>query len=850
MPTILHDVRYALRQLRKAPGFTITAILTLALGIGANTAIFTLVHAVMLKSLPVANPAQLYRIGNNDDCCVYGGLQNEGWSLYSYGLYRYIVANTPQFEEIAAFQGNEPEISVRRVGSQAAAETFPSEFVSGNYFSTFGLRPFAGRLLNPQDDTAGAAPVVVMSYRAWQEHYGLDPSVVGASFMINGKPFTVAGIAPPGFFGDRLREDPPEFYVPLAFEPMLNQASSILHVDNQHWLYLIGRMKPGMQPSQVESQLTTELRQWLPTIASTFPPAGREKIGKQFIKLGPGGAGITDLKDRARAGLYLLTAASALVLLIACANLANLLLARGTARRQQTAVQLALGATRGRLIRNLLTESLVLACLGGAGGLALAYFGNRAILLIAFRGANFVPIETSPSLPILAFAFGLSLVTGVIFGVAPAWISSHSDPAEALRGANRSTRDRSAMPQKSLVIAQAAISLVLLAMAGLVTASLRYLEHMNFGFNTSGRMIVMIDPLTAGYTEERLPGLSQQLRDRLRQIPGVLGVSYSMYSPQDGDSWGDTIAIQGRPPESTEDTDAGWLRVSPDYFRTIGTPVLRGRAIGEEDTATSQRVAVVDESFVRKYFAKEDPIGQHFGFDRPGHSGDYEIVGVVKDTQYRDPTDTQYKQNPMFFLPYFQNASFAEPNYRRMMSQSEFPGRIEIQFAGPAEDIGPQIRRVLAGIDPNLSIIEMHTFGEQVVRVFNQERVIARLTELFSLLALLLASIGLYGVTAYNIERRTSEIGIRMAVGADRKDIVAMVLRGAFWQVGLGLIIGVPLAILTGRLMASKLYGVGAFNPVILGGAIAALALCAFIAGLVPAGRAASIEPVQALRIE
>lgn len=849
MPTILHDVRYALRQLRKAPGFTITAILTLALGIGANTAIFTLVHAVMLKSLPVADPAQLYRIGDNDNCCVWGGLQNEGWGLFSYGLYQYIRSNTPQFEEIAAFDANAPEISVRRAGSQAQAETFPSEFVSGNYFSTFGLRPFAGRLLTPQDDTAGAAPVAVMSYRAWQQHYGLDPSVVGASFMVNGKPFTVAGIAPPGFFGDRLRDDPPEFYLPLAFEPLLQQDSSLLHVDTQHWLYLIGRMKAGVQPSQVESQLTTELRQWLPTIAYTFDQSHISKMGKQFIKLGPGGAGITNLRDEARAGIYLLIAAAALVLLIACANLANLLLARGTARRQQTAVRLALGATRGRLIRNLLTESIVLACLGGAAGLALAYFGNRAILLIAFRGANFVPIDTSPSLPILAFAFGLSLVTGVVFGVAPAWISSHSDPAEALRGANRSTRDRSALPQKSLVIAQAALSLVLLAMAGMVTASLRYLEHMNFGFNTSGRMIAIIDPLTAGYTEERLPGLDQQLRDRLRQIPGVLGVSYSMYSPQDGDSWNDSINIQGRTPESTQGTDVGWLRVSPDYFKVIGTPVVRGRAIGEQDTATSQRVAVVDESFVRKFFPTEDPVGQHFGFDRPGHSGDYEIVGVVKDTQYRDPTWTD-KQNPMFFLPYFQNVGFVEPNYRRMQSQSEYTSRVEIQFAGAAEDIGPQVRRVLAGIDPNLSIIEMHTFGEQVVRVFNQERLIARLTELFSLLALLLASIGLYGVTAYNIERRTSEIGIRMAVGADRKDIVAMVLRGAFWQIGLGLIIGVPLAMLTGRLMASKLYGVGAFNPLILGGAIVALALCAFIAGLVPARRAASIEPVQALRIE
>ncbi len=850
MSAILQDFRYALRQLRKAPGFTITAILTLALGIGANTAIFTLVHAVMLKSLPVANPSQLYRIGDNDNCCVYGGLQNEGWGLFSYGLYQYIRANTPQFDEIAAFEANAPEISVRRTGAQAAAETFPSEFVSGNYFSTFGLRPFAGRLLTPQDDTAGAAPVVVMSYRAWQEHYGLDPTVIGASYMINGKPFTVAGIAPPGFFGDRLRNDPPEFYVPLAFEPLFQQQGSLLHHDTQHWLYLIGRMEPGAQPSQVESQLTTELRQWLPTIASSMLPVARGKIGKQFIKLGPGGAGITDLRDQCKSGLYLLIAAAALVLLIACANLANLLLACGMARRQQTAVQLALGATRGRLIRGLLTESVLLACIGGAAGLMMAYSGSRAILLIAFRGANFVPINTSPSLPILAFAFGLSLVTGVIFGVAPAWITSHSDPAEALRGANRSTRDRSALPQKSLVITQAALSLVLLAMAGLVTQSLRNLEHFNFGFSTGGRMIAIIDPLTAGYTEDRLPALNQQLRDRLRQIPGVIGVSYSMYSPQDGDNWSDTIIVQGRPPQATEDWDASWLRVSPDYFKVIGTPVLRGRTIGEQDTATSQRVAVVDESFVRKYLPKEDPIGQHFGFDRPGHSGDYEVVGVVKDTQYRDPTNTEYKQNPMFFLPYFQDVHFDEPSYRQMQAQSEYTSRIEIQFAGSAEDIGPQERRVIAGIDPDLSIIWMHSFNEQVAQVFNQERLIARLTELFSLLALLLASIGLYGVTAYNIERRTSEIGIRMAVGADRKDIVAMVLRGAFWQIGFGLIIGIPMAIITGRLMASKLYGVGVFNPVILGGAIVVLAFCAFIAGLVPARRAASIEPVQALRIE
>src|SRR5271166_1995285 len=264
----LHDIRYALRMLGKSPGFTLTAVLTLALGIGANTAIFTLVHAVLLKSLPVANPAQLYRIGANDICCVYGGLQDEagGWGLFSYALYQYIRANTPQFEEIAAFEGNEPRISIRRAGSQTAADTFPAEFVSGNYFSTFGIQPFAGRMLTPQDDQPAAPPAVVMSYRAWQQQYGLDPTVVGSSFVVNGKPFTVVGVTPPGFFGDRLREDPPDFYLPIAFEPAINQSSSLLHIDNQHWLYLIGRMKAGAQLAGLQAQLTTELRQWLPGI--------------------------------------------------------------------------------------------------------------------------------------------------------------------------------------------------------------------------------------------------------------------------------------------------------------------------------------------------------------------------------------------------------------------------------------------------------------------------------------------------------------------------------------------------------------------------------------------------------
>jgi len=850
--TILHDLRHALRQLLKSPGFTITAVLTLALGIGANTAIFTLVHAVMLKSLPVANPAQLYRIGSSNVCCVYGGMGqgDEGWGLASYSLYQYIQANTPQFEQIAAFQSNRPDLSVRRGGAAGPAETLPGEFVSGNFFSTLGIQPFAGRLFTGDDDRLGAVPTIVLSYRAWQQHFGSDPSVVGSSFMIDGQPFTVAGITPPGFYGARLREDPPEIYIPVSFEPQINQKSSMLHLDTQYWLYLIGRMKPGVQPAQMQAQINTELHQWLLSVQDKLDPRAREEIPKQFMTLGPGGDGVTDLRDQYRSGLYMLIAASVLVLLIACANLANLLLARGTARRQQTAVRLALGATRPKLIRSLLTESVLLACIGGAAGLALAYWGTRAILLVAFRGSDFVPIDASPSLTILLFAFALSLLTGIIFGVAPAWIASHSDPADALRGANRSTRDRSAMPQKSLVIAQAAFSLVLLAMAGLVTESLRNLEHFNFGFDTNQRLMVQISPLTAGYTLDRLPELYRQFRERLGEIPGVHSVSYSLYSPQDGDSWNDQIQIEGRARESTIKTHVGWVRVGPDYFKTIGTALLRGRVIGEQDTPNSQRVAVVDESFVRTFFPKEDPIGQHFGFDAPGHSGDYEIVGVVKNTRYRSPDDTEYPQNPMFFVPYFQMVQYQEPNYATMEARSQFAGTIEIHYSGSQAEIGSQVRRVLAGIDPNLSLIDMHSFGEQVVRQFNQERLIARLTDLFSALALLLASIGLYGVTAYNTVRRTSEIGVRMALGADRGDVVAMVLRGAFWQIGIGLAIGLPLAIIAGRVMASKLYGVASFSPLILACAILALTLCAFMAGLVPARRAASIEPVKALRIE
>ena len=430
---------------------------------------------------------------------------------------------------MSAFQAGLSAISLRRVGAPGAAEPYVGEFVSGNYFQMFGLSAFAGRAIT-DDDKANAAPVAVLSYRTWQQHFGLDPSGIGATFTVNTVPYTVVGIAPPGFFGDRLRPDPPDLWMPLATELTLDGKEGLLNRADSHWLYIIGRLKPGAQPASVQSEVTVELRRWLDAQAE-LSAHDRSEIGKQHIVLATAGIGVANLQSENAAGLRLLATISGLVLLIACANIANLLLARGATSRLQTAIRMALGAPRGRLIRQTITESVLLAAVGGAAGLFVAFAGTRAILLLAFRGAHYIPISPVPSLPVLGFAFSLSLATGLIFGVAPAWITSHSNPIDALRGAGRSTRDRSSLARRSLVVVQVALSAVLLIGAGLLTQSLRNLEDQNFGFETNGRLIVEVDPSLAGYKPERLFGLYQQLQQRLPQIPGVLSAAYSLYSP-------------------------------------------------------------------------------------------------------------------------------------------------------------------------------------------------------------------------------------------------------------------------------------------------------------------------------
>jgi predicted permease len=846
---MLEDIRYALRQFLKTPGFTITAILTLALGIGATTAVFTLIHAVLLKSLPVAKPSELIRIGDNENCCINGGMQDD-WSLFSTEQYREFRDHTPGFSNLAAFQAGRTTLGVRRAGSNHASEPLGGEFVSGNAFETFGLTAWAGRLLEPSDDHKGAAPVVVMSYRTWQQKFGKDPSVVGASFLINGNAFTVVGIAPPGYFGERLTSDPPSFWIPLSDSPLVQNGSfNVLDAPELDWLNLIGRVKPGANLKQMEAQLQVELRQFLLSPISKVEKRAASLIPRQTLHLAPGGGGVQQMQDNFKDGLHLAMWISAFVLLIACANLANLMLVRATARKAQTSVRSALGAPRSRLVRQALTESVVLAVLGGLAGLAVAYGGAR-LLIHMVSGKSYIPINASPSLPVLAFAFAVSVVTGVLFGVAPAWMTAHANPIEALRGANRSTKASGLWTQKILVVLQAAVSLALLCAAGLLIRSLTNLQNQHFGFQTQNRYILHIDPAMAGYKADQSDVFFRQLHDTLAAIPGVKEVTYSLYSPMEGDNWGQDVYIEGQAPAppGSNFNNASWDRVSGGYFDNIGTKIIAGRGITEQDTRATEAVAVVNEAFAKHFFKNGDAIGHHFGDLDQKYSGNFTIVGITEDTQYWDPTS---HIRSMFFLPADQWEKYDDPSEKMFEDVSHLElSAVEIQTAGFVPGLEGQVRSALSQINPNLTLIGFESFADQVREQFLEQEILVQLTSVFGFLALTLAAIGLYGVTAYSVAQRTSEIGIRMALGADRAGIVQMVLRSAFLQAAIGLAIGMPAAIFGSRFMASLLYNVRPWDPVILIGATVILAIAAFLAAVIPAQRAASVEPMTALRVE
>jgi predicted permease len=852
MQTLLRNLRYVVRQFRMAPVFTSAAVLTLALGIGGTTAIFTLINAVMLRSLPVSDPGMLYRVGEGDDCCVEGGPQDR-WGMFSYPLFERLKAETPEFEEVAAFQAGTRRLSVRREGSETAARPLRSEYVTGNYFSMLGVGAFGGRVFTSNDDTPASPPVAVLSHHVWQNTYGSDPSVVGSSFIIEGHPFTIVGVAPPGFFGETLRSDPPEIWVPLQKELMLDGDGALLHQSVAAWLRMIGRLRPGASTAGMSARLTGVLRQWM-MHDSGYPPnwlADIEKLlPKQFINVVPAGAGVAEMKEEYGRSLQILLGVCGLVLLIACANVANLLLARGVARRGQTAVRMAIGASRRQIIMQALMESVLLAIGGAVAGLVVAMGTSRLLLALAFQSSHFLPISTRPSLIVLVFAFVLALITGIIFGAAPAWFATRTDPSDALRGSGRGSSDRSSFARKALLVVQATLSVVLVAGATMLARSLNKLEHQDFGYKVQGRVLVALHSPPATYSQPKLAALYRQLEERLVHLPGVQGAGLALYNPLT-DNWGEMILVEGHPaPKMSEESGASWDRVSADYLQNLGIPVLRGRAFTAADNETTAPVAVVNQAFVKRFFkSDEDPVGQHFGLNLPENVGTFRIVGVVGDAKFAG-WGLSRPARPMFYVPLAQNVEYKQDLMQRIERVSHFIDGIMLVTNASPGTLEPQLTRLLSEIDPNLTINSVRTMQQQIDYSFEQERSVAGLAGLFGVVALLLAAVGLYGVTAYTVAQRTQEIGIRMALGADRAKVVQLVLRGAGKRVLLGLVLGVPLAIGAGRLISAQLYGVSHWDPLALIVAAGALAISAFVAAMIPASRAASISPMTALRTE
>jgi macrolide transport system ATP-binding/permease protein len=842
------DVRLAFRRLLDAPGFALVCMATLAVGIGGNTAVFTLIDRVMLEPLPVARPSELYRVGETDACCVNSGLMGS-FSIFSYDLYTRLRDAAPEFSHLAAFQANTRAITIGRVDADVPPETLTGKFVSGNFFQLFELVPAAGRLIQPADDHRGAAPAAVLSHTAWRQRFGSRPDVIGAAVTLNGVAATVVGVAPAGFYGPMLAPDPPEIWVALAAEPLLQPANRLLEQRGSHWLYAIGRLRPGAGVAPLQEKLTAELRQWI--LANlTLGEDERAQVAEQRIVITSAEGGVNSLRSSVAPALTLLQMLAGAVLLIACANLASLLLARGMSRRTETAVRAALGASRLRLVHQYLVESLVLGAIGGFVGLLLSSAGARAIVNLAFDGAREIPIDPAPSVLVVGFAIAVSLATGSVFGILPALIASRSTPIEALRGAGRVAGDRGGRLRQSLIALQVALSLVLVTCSGLLGLSLQKLETQDFGFQVDGRYVVDLAPSFTMVPAERVAVTYTRLRERLQEIPGVTNAAYSLYAPMSGDNWSHLVAVDGRSPG--ERLQAWWNRVSPGYFDTIGTPILRGRVFDERDGPDAPLVAVVSQEFARRYFGETDPIGRRIG-QRPTSGPaalEYEVIGVVGDVKYQDGRQPPYA---MYYLPFLQQTEAARTAWERTgvrLDRSHYAQAIELSTAGPVSNLETGIRRALAEVDRRITVRRFTNMSDQVAGAFRLERLIATLTIAFGAVALLLACLGLYGVTAYSVTRRAREIGIRMAIGATRGLVLRSILRGALLQLGAGVLIGIPAAIGAGRLLQAQLYGTSGHDPLVLTTALGVLALSTLAAAWLPAMRAAALDPIKALRQE
>ncbi len=766
-------------------------------------------------------------------------------SFFSWSAYKYFRANTPAFEDLTAFQigENNAELAVRRAGSPAAAQAANGEYVSGNFFKALGISPWRGRLLTSTDDREGSPPVAVMSFHAWQTQFRSARSVVGATYYLNGHPFTVIGVTPSGFLGAKIAtSDMPDFWMPLRTEPLMAGTTSRLRNPRLAWLDLIGRVRPGTNPQTMQTQLQVELHQWLAERVPNMTSREKALWQEQTLHLTPGGAGVSLMRENYSQTLWLLLMAAACVPALACANVANLLMARGLKERHQTALRVALGASRARLVRKALAESLVLSVLGAFAGIAVAYAAASLILHLEVSGrAGWVPVSPAPSAPVLLFALGVSVATGLAFGTAPAWIASQTKPIEALRGARGPVAGNGHGTQKALVIAQVAVSLVLLSAAAMLGQSLRNLEHQNFGFDASGRYLVSIDPKASGYKQEQLVPLFRDIEEHLRAIPGVRAVGSVLEAPLNGWVWPHDVRVKGK---AADEGSTGLSRVTPGFFGALGDKIVMGRPITDEDNANTRPVAVVNEAFARTFFGKENPIGHHFGPTPGKNAGMFEIIGVASNVDFGDGIE------PICFLPEAQSTRFDGPESEEREVWSHYLYNVVIWAPGNPPSLEAQVRKALAREDPNLVMNGVQPYSDVVHADFAQQNMIAILTWLFGVVGLALAAVGLYGVTTYDVQQRMNEIGVRVALGADRRSILLMVLHGAFGQVGIGLALGIPAAIGAGHLIASQLFGLRPWDPMMISGAALLLGLAALVAAIIPACGAMRVDPVTALRNE
>ena len=829
------DMRLALRQLRRAPGFTAVAVLSLALGIGANAAIFTLIDAVVLKSLPVRDPGGLVLVGHARARGVGTG-QRGSVDVVSYDLYTHL-RDADVFDRLCAVQSSEDRIGVR-FGDARTAEPATARFVSGNYFHVLGVDAARGRTLVPSDDAPASRLAAVVSDRYWKNTLNQSQAAIGSTIDINGVPVTIVGVAPAEFYGETIEPDPPGFWLPVSASRALKRERNLIDEPDEHWLYLIGRLKPDTTAAQAQPRLTLALQNWLRARAgSTISPERSARIAASRVELTPAGGGIPRMRRNYGQTLRLLLGISIAVLLIACANIAGLLLARGSTRRAERSLRLALGATRGRLVRQSLAESLMLALAGGALALPMASAATTLLLRMVFRDAEYVPIQTTPDLRLLAFTFTLSCAAAVAFGVLPA-IRLQSDIAQAMK--------RVRFPLgKALVVGEVAASLVVLAAAGSLARSLANVANQRFGFDRSHVLVATVDPALAGYELERLGPLYQQLQSRLNSLPGVASASLSHYSPFNGCCWAFSVTVPGYTPRPDEPMSPLLNRVSPRYFETLGTTVLRGRTFNEHDTQASRRVVVVSDSLAQRFFPNADPIGRSFTIESEADAAPREIIGVVENAKYDSPREDP---RPMAYLPLLQMS----PHQPQASSdyQSNFVNAIEVRSAGDAAEIASLIRRTLAEIDPGLPVLRAATLSDHVSQMLRQEQTIATLAACFGALALGLSCIGLYGLMAYMVQRRTSEIGIRIALGARRGAVVRLVIREALAQAAAGILIGVPIAFAATRLIANQLYGVSAGDPQYAAAAAIVLVAALGAAGYLPSRRASRIDPIRALHQE